>query len=95
MKKSGDYETTAGVNLATVKVGQYNGHVSWELLQMYNDVTRNVALENKALLIDLANELQHDSRYYYDLIHYTDDGNRKIAEIIDRHLTPYLKDQGY
>ncbi len=84
-------DSTTGVNLATIKVGNANGSVKWKLLQMYNETTRKVAQRHNAFVIDLEKELPHDSKYYYDLVHFTDEGCRKISEIVSTQLKEYLK----
>lgn len=67
-----------------------NGVVGWEILELYNDVTRKVGREEGVLVIDLAREMPPGSRYYYDLMHFSNEGCKKVAEIIARHLVPYL-----
>ncbi len=42
------------------------------------------------LVIDLAREMPKGSRYYYDLIHYTNAGAEKVADLVAAHLTPFL-----
>ena len=84
-------DPTTGVDLAKAQVnGRGNGHVEWRLLEMYNDETRRVAAERNVLLIDLARELPKDSRYFYDFLHFTNEGSERVGEIIATHLTPHL-----
>ncbi|CAK0762067.1 putative SGNH hydrolase-type esterase domain-containing protein [uncultured Gammaproteobacteria bacterium] len=59
-----------------------SGAIKGRILEAYNDVLRKVAQEEKVPLIDLAMKLEKDSRYFYDYMHYTNDGNRRVAEII-------------
>ncbi|OGF64834.1 MAG: hypothetical protein A2Y62_17395 [Candidatus Fischerbacteria bacterium RBG_13_37_8] len=70
------------INLATVKIGDANGQLQWELLQLYNTATKEVAKKNNILVIDLAEKMPKSSHYYYDYIHYTNEGAKKVAEII-------------
>lgn len=84
-------DASTGVNLATVKVGDKSGLLCHKLLETYNETMRKVAAEKKVLFIDLAQQLPHDSKYYYDYIHYTDAGNKKIAEIMNAQLKEYLQ----
>lgn len=46
--------------------------------------------ERDVLVIDPARELPKSSLYYYDLVHYSNEGCAKVAEIICTHLLPYL-----
>jgi len=34
--------------------------------------------------------MPRDTKYYFDAMHYTDEGARKMAEIITSSLMPYL-----
>lgn len=84
-------DASTGVNLATVKIGNRSGLLCYNLLEVYNNAMRKVAEEKKIFLIDLAKQLQHDSKYYYDFIHYNDVGNKRIAEIMSEQLKEYLR----
>jgi lysophospholipase L1-like esterase len=64
--------------------------ISWERLEVFNDVTREVGKENNLLIIDLAREMPKSSKYYYDWFHYSNEGAEKVAEIIYNRLYPYL-----
>ncbi len=84
-------DDVTGVNLKDIDVYNFtNGRTGWKELELYNEVTRQVGEEHGLLVIDLARELPKSSRYYYDLVHYDNEGADKVAEIIDSHLTPYL-----
>jgi lysophospholipase L1-like esterase len=84
-------DRTTGVNLATLKVqDHFNGLMMYDVIELYNQVTRQVAQKHGVLLIDLARELPRNSAYYYDYLHYTEPGAAAVAAIIDRHLSPWL-----
>ena len=55
-------------------------------MELYNKTTKEVCAENKILCIDLANELPNDGNYFYDNMHYTNEGAEKVSEIIFNHL---------
>jgi hypothetical protein len=84
-------DDVSGVNLGTVVMRSYNGHVAWEILELYNDVLRKTAKEHQIPVIDLAREFPKSSRYYYDFYHYTNEGSTLVAEIIYKHLNPLLE----
>ncbi len=67
-----------------------NGATAWQVLELYNDVTREVGRERGVLVIDLAREMPKNSTYYYDLMHYTNAGAARVGEIIYTHLRPVL-----
>lgn len=70
-----------------------NGLEWWKIMEKYNDVTRRVALENSVFLIDLARTMPKSSLYFYDLVHFTNEGALKVSEIIYSELLPYIKKQ--
>jgi len=83
-------DPVSGADLGRVDIGGINGKTSWEILKLYNQVSQQVAAQNKVLLIDLANELPKTSRYFYDTLHFTNEGCQVVAEIISQHLAPFL-----
>jgi lysophospholipase L1-like esterase len=83
-------DPVSGADLGRVDIGGINGKTSWEILKLYNEVSKQVAAQNKVLLIDLANELPKTSRYFYDTLHFTNEGCQAVAEIIFQHLAPFL-----
>jgi lysophospholipase L1-like esterase len=82
-------DPVTGVNLETIRVDETkNGRLWWAMLEAYNEVTRQVATENKLLSVDLARELPKDSRYFYDAVHFTNEGCAMVGEIIFSKLQP-------
>jgi hypothetical protein len=67
-----------------------DGATAWDVLELYNEVTREVGRERGVLVIDLARQMPKNSLYFYDLMHYTNAGAAKMAEIIAAQLTPFL-----
>jgi lysophospholipase L1-like esterase len=87
----GGVDKATGVDLDHRFVAKgMDGATAWQLLELYNDVTRQVGREHGLLVIDLARELPKNSNYFFDLMHYTNAGAAKVADIIDAHLSPYL-----
>jgi lysophospholipase L1-like esterase len=85
-------DDVTGVDLARVKTEgrEQSGKMYWDLLEAYNDKTRQVGRENGILVVDLARELPKTSRYFYDFLHYTPQGAEAIAAIINKSLCPML-----
>ena len=84
-------DESTGVDLGKIVVANgMNGDVGWKVLELYNDVTRRVGAEAGILVIDEARQMPKDSRYYYDLMHFSNAGAEKFAEIAARGLSPYL-----
>ncbi|MFZ5448881.1 MAG: SGNH/GDSL hydrolase family protein [Thermodesulfobacteriota bacterium] len=87
-------DPATGVDLGRKFVAKdMDGATAWEVLELYNDVTRQVGREQGVLVIDLARQMPKDSRYFYDLMHYTNAGAEKMADIIATLLTPYLAEK--
>ncbi len=68
------------------------GKENWEILELYNDVTREVGREHSIFVIDLAREMPKSTRYYYDYIHFEKNGSVKVADILYAHLCPYFQE---
>ena len=79
------------VDLAAIQVdATRNGEMWWETIEVYNDATRKVGRENNVLVIDLARQMPKSSRYYWDYLHYTNEGAQVGADIVYRSLCPML-----
>jgi lysophospholipase L1-like esterase len=80
-----------GIDLGKIVVANgMNGEVGWQVLELYNDVTRRVGAEEGVLVIDEAREMPKSSRYYYDLMHFSNAGAEKFADIAAQRLCPFL-----
>lgn len=86
-------DDVTGVDLAKMQINIRNGELVWEILELYNDVARHVGEEQNVLVIDLAQEMPKSSRYYYDVIHFTNEGAERVGEMIYEHLCPFLEDK--
>lgn len=87
-----------GVDLGEIVVSDFTepniprrGKDKWFLLQMYNNATKEVAKDLGVSVIDLAVEMPKDSKYYYDHIHYTEEGAEMVGEILSRRLIEIIK----
>lgn len=86
-----DVDPSSGVNLGTLEVRPGdNGAVEWRRVELYNDVTRRIARELTVTLVDLARELPKDSRYYYDVMHYTNEGALRVGALVADRVAPLL-----
>ena len=71
--------------------GRYgNGALTWRVLELYNEQTRQVARESAVPLIDLARLMPKNSAYFYDQIHFNGAGADMVAEILFQELCPWL-----
>ncbi len=84
-------DDVTGVNLETIQMGKAsNGLLEWKILELYNDAVRRIGKKEDVLVIDLARKMPKSSLYYYDMLHYTNEGAYKIAEIVFEGLFPYM-----
>lgn len=60
------------------------------LLEKYNEAIRTVGKDKNIPVIDLAVEMPQDSKYYFDNILFSIEGQRKVANIMYHSLTPIL-----
>ena len=76
-------DPTTHIDLREVQVnGRGNGLLEWRLLELYNDVTREVGAASGVAVIDLAKLMPKDSRYYYDYLHFTNEGAVRVGDIV-------------
>lgn len=64
--------------------------LQWDILELYNDVTRQVAASRSVTLVDAAREMPKDSSLYFDWIHYSNIGAEKMAEIVSAAIQPRI-----
>jgi lysophospholipase L1-like esterase len=82
-----------GLDLGRIGVGGVDGNTAWMLLETYNDVTRAVAQTQGVHLIDLARLLPKSSHYFYDTLHFTNEGAGRVAEILYESLCPFMTER--
>ena len=79
------------MDLAEIRIGPHtNGKMRWDLLEVYNDVTRRVGRDNGVLVIDLARQMPKSSRYFTDFLHFNNEGAQKVSEVMYSSLWPML-----
>jgi len=87
-------DEATGTDLAKVKHNdQTSGLLWWSELQLYNQVTIEVGNENHIAVINLATALPKGSKYFYDYVHFTNEGNEKVSQIIHDALVPYFTNE--
>lgn len=62
----------------------------YSFVRIYNETTKQVSSEYNIPLIDLASKLEDETDYYYDPVHFTFIGTRRVAEIITDGLIDIL-----
>jgi lysophospholipase L1-like esterase len=83
-------DPTTHLDLSYLAFQDMDGTTAWNVLELYNEVTRRVAAEADVPLIDLARQMPKDSIYFYDSIHFTNAGAGAVSEIISRLLCPVV-----
>jgi lysophospholipase L1-like esterase len=82
-----------GIDLGGIAVSPdeaVNGALAWEILELYNDVMRDVGKEDGVFVIDLARLLPRSSRFFYDFMHFTPQGADRVAQVVTPPLCAYL-----
>lgn len=81
-----------GIDLATHRVYEHmNGSLYWKKLELYNEATRKTCLSNKVGLIDLAYLLPKNSAYFFDEMHFSNEGSIQVGKIIATQSQKILK----
>ena len=71
---------------------EMNGKLIWEILEEYNDAVRRSSGREKGVPGDrLAHLMPKDSRYYYDMSHFTNAGAAEAAALMAPELMPVLR----
>jgi lysophospholipase L1-like esterase len=88
-------DDVTGVDLAKVTVDNdpehlLNGSLAWRVLELYNDAARELGAEEKVFVVDLARRLPKSSRYFYDFIHFTNEGAAEVGARVAEDLCPFL-----
>jgi lysophospholipase L1-like esterase len=85
-------DPATGVDLSTLQVkGAANGRLWWQVQELYNDVTRRTADVRGVVLVDAARELPKDSRFFYDFMHFTNEGAERLGELTAVRIEPRLR----
>lgn len=78
----------------------YTGHGDAEFNRVYrqlyldfHDLTRQVAKEEKVLLIDLAKRVKGSEEFIYDAVHLNNEGSILVAEIVSKELEVIVKNK--
>ena len=87
----GGIDDVTGIDLGRIKKDNTDGKASWDLLELYNEVTRRVGQKENVLVVDLARELPKSSWHFYDFLHFTNEGSTKVGDIVYSNLSHYLK----
>ena len=56
-----------------------------------NDVIRQTAERHNVLCIDLEASIEKTPENFYDMVHYTDDGSVRAADVIAKELQNILE----
>ncbi len=60
------------------------------LYKEFHEVTRQLARDEKVMLIDLAKKVEGSEKYIYDSVHLNNEGSKLVAQIIARELQPLV-----
>jgi GDSL-like Lipase/Acylhydrolase family len=83
-------DSTTGIFMGNRVLDGYDCATDWEILQLYNDEVRKLRAEGVAV-IDLATAMPKNSKYFYDFMHYTNEGAEKVAAILADSMRLIIK----
>ncbi len=83
-------DPATGVDLGPLVFARVTSSEMWRVIEIYNDVTRSVGSEENVLVVDLARLLPKDSAYFYDWMHFTNEGALRVAEILDHETESFF-----
>ena len=89
-RELGRLASEGGIALDAETTVTLNASASWDVLELYNEVIRRVGQETNTFVVDLARSMPKDSKYFYDWMHFTNEGAAKAADLMVRSLCPYL-----
>ena len=64
-----------------IQQGYYSPQVLAQGMELFNQTLLEVCQENDIFCIDLASAMAKDARYFYDDMHFSEEGARKVAEV--------------
>lgn len=59
----------------------------------YNEILRNVAIEENCMLVDNARAVPHEDRYFVDRVHFSESGAELMANNLYPHIVQLLKEK--
>ena len=90
----GGIDDVTGLDMGRIRIGPgHSGKMWWDALERYNDVTRHLGQEYKVTVVDIARTLPKSSRYFYDFIHFTNEGAEAVADRLAKDMCPSLKEK--
>jgi lysophospholipase L1-like esterase len=66
---------------------------SWQVMEKYNDAMIDLCKKENVESIDLGHQMPKDISFYYDQIHYTNQGAERIAQILAPQILEYIQKQ--
>jgi hypothetical protein len=90
-------DRATGVDLAALIVSAdagLLGRLAWEMLELTNQSTREVAAETRVPIVDLATSLPKDSRLFDGLLAFSDAGAEEVSRQVEEALRRQLDRRG-
>lgn len=87
-------DSLSGKDLGKYKLAEnLNGNLYWSVIEGYNNVTRIIGKENQVKVIDLSNLMPKNSLYYYDIVHFTNEGAKLVGSLLSHEFNKYLAEK--
>lgn len=86
------FDEATNLDLQKVKLcGGSSGKAHWEILELYNNATREVAKDESIHCIDLAHKMPKSIELFYDCFHFTNEGSEVVSQILYDDMQEILK----
>ena len=76
-----------------IKAEKVRGKLAWDVLELYNAAVREVGRERDVLIIDTAVRLPKSSQFFYDFVHFTNDGASEVGRIVAEDLCTFFDER--
>jgi lysophospholipase L1-like esterase len=63
---------------------QISGATFWQMLDIFNQTTLEVCAKRDIICYDLASSIAHSEENFYDFVHFTEMGSRRVGEQVAR-----------
>ena len=68
--------------IVTQPLMDHQKSISWKVMALYNEVAMEAAASHGVPGIDLGILLEKEPEYYYDSMHFTNEGSERVAQLL-------------
>ncbi len=89
-------DDVTGADLGTMLadgMNHRNGRAAWTILEMYNDVMRDLQKSGEINLVEIGRVMPKSSRLFHDCTHYTNEGAQVVCGIIAPEIKRIIEEK--